>query len=377
MKQKLLLTLLVLSMVLSGCQKAKETVDQETTKDDIIANSFSDSYYDIVSSNASSIRERVYSNLASNQDDYKSVGRGLQLLSLDYFSNDKHLMKEGSHITQVDYQELMMRGSDYLYSIQIPNGTTIDGVETSNGSSEEDAIKIKTPVLFETMYQQEYVVKSGSDYQLAGVSIALVLTPEYTANLNGNKALTATTYSQSIIEEYSKRAIENTYKYFKDTYSDLNNIPILIGVYQMASSKDVTSGHYIYSSYCNGSVGEIKSVSQQTVIFTSDEAQRVDSATYNEFLLVKEKVKNFATEAIGMVGTAKYQNGQIQSMIIELNLNTKTYSEEMAIMNYVASLLNNSFSSSFFIKVNVSAQDSASGTIIKEAGKSAKSYLDY
>ena len=66
----------------------------ETSKDDVIENSFSDDYYNIVSSKGSLIRERFYSNLANNQDDYKTVGRGLQLLSLDYFSNDTHYMKE-------------------------------------------------------------------------------------------------------------------------------------------------------------------------------------------------------------------------------------------------------------------------------------------
>lgn len=376
MKKKIAIVLLTLMLGLSGCKKAKETVGNETSKDDVIENSFSDDYYNIVSSKGSPIRERFYSNLANNQDDYKTVGRGLQLLSLDYFSNDTHYMKEGSYITTKDYQELTLRGSNYPYSLQIPEGTTIDGVETSHGG-DEDATKIKTPVMFQTLYQQEYMKKNGDNFELAGISMAIVISAEYTANLNGTKALSPTHFSQEVIEQYSKAAIETTYRYFKDTYSELTNIPMLISVYQMANSTDVTSGSYIYSSYCDGGVGEIKSVNQETVIFTSDSAKEVDAATYNEFVLIKEKTKNFATEAIGMVGAAKYQDNKIQSMVIELNLNTKTFSEEIAIMNYMASLINTGFTSDFFIKVNVKAQDSESGTIIKEVGQEAKSYLDY
>lgn len=375
--KKLTICLLVFMLSLTGCKKAKETVGNETTKDDIVANSFSNDYYNIVNSKGSPIRERVYSNLAKNQDDYKTVGRGLQLLSLEHFSNEDHYMKEGSFINQIDYSELMMRGSNYPFSTQIPNGTVVDEVETSDGSKEQNAVKIQTPVLFETIYQQEYMTKDGNDFKLAGLSMALVLTPEYTANLNGTKALTPTSFSEKTIEYYSKIAIENTYKYFKETYNELKDIPMLISVYQMAGSEDVTSGKYIYSSYCDGEIGEIKSVDQQTIIFTSDVAKSIDPATYNEFVLIKERMKNFATEAIGMVGTAKYQDGNIQSMVIELNLNTKTFSEEIAIMNYMASQLNTGFSSKFFIKVNVKAQDSLSGTIIKEVDQEAKSYLDY
>ncbi len=377
MKLKIITVLLAFVLLVSGCQKVKETVDIEASKEDVITNSFADNYYDIVSSTPSAIRERVYGNLASNEDDYKTVGRGLQLLSLNYFSNKEHLIREGSFTTPKDYQELLLRGKDYPYSIQIPNGTTVDGVETSDGSSEQDATKIKTPVLFDTMYQQDYVKKNDNGYQLAGISVALVLSPEYYADLNGSKALSPTDFSDETIQTYSKRAIELTYQYYKETYSDLADVPMLICVYQLAKSTDEVSGHYIYSCYCDNSIGDIKSVDEDTVIFTSEDARKLDSVTYDEFVLIKEKVKNFATEAVGMIGTAKYQDQKIQSMMIELNLNTKTYTEEIAIMNYLANLLDTGFTTDFYIKVNVNSQDNPTGTIIKEAGQKAKSYLDY
>ena len=107
--KKLILSLCILAL-LCGCQKAKETV--ETTSDAVEIGNTSESYYRMINVGASQLRDDYYSKF-SRTDDLMTIGRGLQILSDEYFSMDSYYMSEGQYLTLNTRKEL----SSYYYMV--------------------------------------------------------------------------------------------------------------------------------------------------------------------------------------------------------------------------------------------------------------------
>ena len=103
----------------------------------------------------------------------------------------------------------------------------------------------------------------------------------------------------------------------------------------------------------------------------------MDATTSNEFDIIKSNLKDAATEAAGLVGTARYQNGEIQSMVIEAHLNVKTATELMYLSSILANGVDTRFSSDFDIKVLIYSQDELQAIVIKDRGQDVKSYYLY
>lgn len=88
-------------------------------------------------------------------------------------------------------------------------------------------------------------------------------------------------------------------------------------------------------------------------------------------------MKNASFEAVGVVGYGRYKDGEIQSMRININVNVKTYTELVYLVETAADEVNSQFSNDFDITVQVSSQDQLEAIIIKDQGEDARSILLY
>jgi len=360
---KKIMCLLCVMVLLVGCHKAKESVQVQTTQDSSSMDSFDDTYYKILDQGGSELREDFYLDFGTSHD-FQTIGRGLQILSAEYFSTSDHYMSEGQYMTPELTTQLLRRSKDkseYPYSIQPEKGETIAGVFE--------------PIMVSSIQEQDYYVKNGTGYTLKGISFAIIIDPTDSKGATLNSPM-----SDNVISEFGKRIIPTFYKFITEyeDFEKIKNLPIFVTVYQATTSSESTiNGHYILQSYCNGEVGAIKNVNQKTVIFASSDAKSIDSTTAADFDIVKSNLKEAATEAAGLVGTAQYQDGKIQSMVIEANLNVKTYTELLYLTSLIADNIESKFTYDFDIKVLVNSQDSLQAIIIKESGKDATSHILY
>ncbi|WP_028042204.1 CamS family sex pheromone protein [Candidatus Stoquefichus massiliensis] len=341
--------------MLTGCHKAKESIQEQTANNTASMNSFDDSYYKIVKFDDSELREDFYLDYGSTND-FQSVGRGLQLISNDYFSTSNHYMSEGQYLKLSLVKEMLSRKSEN--SLQPESGRVIENIES--------------PVMVQNLQEQDYYIKDGDRYTLKGLAFAIVIDPRKSDNTRLDVAM-----SDKEIVKYGRECIEKFYKVIQnsDDFKNVKNIPVLITVYQATDKTTSTvNGHYILKSYCQNELGEISNVNQETVLFVSERAQQIDKTTSNDFDTIKAGLKNAATEAAGFVGEAKYVNGEIQSMVINVHLNVKTATELMYLTSIVADGIESKFTYDFDTKVLIYSQDELSAIIVKEKGKSAKSY---
>ncbi len=355
---KKFICILMVALLLVGCQSSQETVQEETSNNTASMDSFDDTYYNIVKFEDSELREDFYLDYGSTSD-FTTIGRDLQILSSQYFSTSDYYMSEGQYLKLSLKQEMVKRNNDN--SLQPASGTTINDV--------------KDPVMVQNIQEQDFWEKSGDKYTLRGASFAIVIDPRDA----DNNRLDTQMDDQSILN-YGRECSQKLYEIIQshEDFENLKGLPVLIAIYQATDlTTSTVNGHYVLKTYCNGSYGQSEEVNFETVLFESDRAQEIDATTANEFNIIKTNLKDAATEAAGLVGTARYQNGNIQSMVIEANLNVKTATELMYLSSIIADGVNTRFSADFDIKVLVYSQDDLNAVIIKDSGQDVKSYYLY
>ncbi len=359
--KKIIISLLCI-VLLYGCS-FKEKVQEETNNETASMQSFDNSYYKIVNFGGSQLRENFYAGFGTSQD-FLSIGRGLQELSSAYFSTSDYYMSEGQYLGLSELNQLLRRNKDpnmYPYTLQPAKGTSVGGEFE--------------PVMVSSVQEQDYYVKEGNKYVLKGVSFAIVLNPTSSSGETIEPAL-----SDDLVKKYGKECINKFFKFIKeyDSFDKIRELPILVTVYHATDrSSSTIDGHYILKALCEKKVGTIENVYYQSVYFVGQDAEALDKTTHSEFEIIKQKLKNSAIEAAGFQGIGRYINGEIQSMVIHANLNTKTYTELIYLTDYIASLIEDGFTYDFDIKVLVNSQDSLQAVIIKEKGQDVKSTLLY
>lgn len=359
---KKIICLFLALFMLTGCFNFKGSVQEQTEVETASMDSFDKSYYKILNMNAkggSELREEFYLNYGG-KNDFQDIGRGLQKLSSDYFSTSNHYMSEGQYI-KLDISDEMVLKRDSEYSLQPKKGTVIEGIES--------------PVMVRAIQEQDYYVQDNKKYTLKGVSIAVVIEPR-----DSERHALENPMSDQAIEKYGEEVIEKLYDVIQrhKGLAKIKDLPILIAVYSATNTATSTmNGHYILSSYCQKEVGEVKTLKYENVLFNSSRAEELDKTTSSEFTTIKTSLKNTAIEAAGLVGEAKYENGEIQSMVMTANLNVKTYTELLNLTSLIADGINTKFTYDFDCKVLVKSQDELLAVIVKTKGQKAKSYELY
>lgn len=359
--KKIIAALLGAAMLLTGCSGSSSSTSTSANATD--ASSLDGDYYKMINTGRGTNSENLYLEFSSTND-LVTIGSGLQQLSAAHFSTDSYYMAEGRQLNNDDYDQLLKRDAKgvkakkYPYTLQVAHGTTLDG--------------IKDPIMADTLTEQDYYVKSGTKYKLAGVSFAIIVNPKTASNKSFD-----TEMSSKTVHDYSQTAIRRMYRYIRAKKSALKKLPILIAIYK-ANDDEVSeiNGNYIYDSYCNdGSVGSMQSVNRENVIFTSNRAKKLDPTTYSDFDAIKTSLKRASTEAAGLVGTGHYVNNTLQSMKIEAHLNIKTYTELLYLTSVLADRINSGFTEDFNVKCLVYSQDELMAIIIKNKGESAKTTI--
>lgn len=348
MKKVLIMFLCLL--LCSGCSSNDKDEIIESSKDSSTTDSLDDSFYPIVNLGTNLIRETFYKDFYSS-DDFQSIGRELQVLSTEYFSTSSYYMSEGLQLVKSDKDELLYRSKEY--TLQPAKGELIDGKDISK--------------MVENISEQDYYEKSGDQYTLKGMSIAVILD-----STGGSDSV----LSDDAINKYGKEVISKLYKYLQ-TKKKLKDVPTLIAVYRKNNNEtNKYNGKFIYSSYCNKKLGSIKSLDYNTYIFTSDDANKADESLYSQFTVFKNNLKNACTEAVGVIGYGKYKDGNIQSLKIQISANVKSYTELIYVLELTADEMDRRFSG-FDSYAIINDQDGLKAVVVKNAGEDAQSTLLY
>lgn len=353
---------MLLTVLLVGCSQVKEKVETQSTSEASTNDSFDDSFYPIVNLNINTNRDEYYNDFYKSKD-FQTIGRQLEVLSTPHFSTSDYYMAEGQQLKLATAQSdlLKWKSDDVPYSLQ---------------PKKDDAIEGNTNVIMtSSVYELDFYQKSGTNHVLKGMSFGIVLDPK-TKPDNGGVTTLATPLTEAYMESYGRQCVETLYNYIKNSkpFKDSKDLPIVIAVYQATNTEEsYIDGRYILSSYNNGSLGSVEKVDYKNVIFTSVDAEKMDSTTSAEFAQFKSLLKKSATEAVGVVGYGSYSDESLTKLTIKIHVNVKTYAELQYIILMAAEDLNSRFSKPVDIVTQVYSQDELEAIIYKERGEDAKS----
>ncbi len=350
--------LIVLMLMLSGCNQARDTVDTETQTKVVSSQELDSSFYSIVSMGASNIRTNYYTSFYSTVD-FAKIGNGMQRLSSRVFSTDDYYLAEGNLLTSGNLSDLLRRSSDpseYPSTLQPQRGTVIEGIENA--------------IMVSTVYEQDFYQEEGGQFNLAGASFAIVLDPRDESNNRLASPMTTTT-----ILEYGQGVIPVLYEYVKGL-DDFSEVPVNVYVYLATdTSEDYYGGGYILQcNESNGSLGEIDSVEDTTVLFISSEASAIDYNLNDSFATFRREIKDSAYEAAGVIGQGTYNGNTLVKLTIDVNINVKTYTEMIYLISVIKESADN-YLQSYPLTILVSSQDEPVAVITKEASRNSDAIM--
>ena len=288
-----------------------------------------------------------------SKSDAIHMPKTLQELSLDYFSAEENLLVPGKFLLYDDIQMLQRRKSKtYPYALNPAEGDY----------SINPTVTIDAPYLINGIYELNFISKLDKETN-TGISIAIMLNNKYVRkyeNYNNDN-----TISDLDLVQYSKLISETLSDYLRIEKGIDYNIPILITTYKNSNDKLYVPGNFISKNLFINDKVEFETINEKWYLFPSAELKLVDSILYNEFISIKNQIENFLPESVSMIGQTRYFDDYIQSVNLEIRLQSKSYNETYSLVQYVKDLVQNYDDKDYNITIDIKQYDETSFVISK------------
>ena len=253
---------------------------------------------------------------ASNNDnnvDNRSLEVGLLNISHDLFSTDKYVFQEGQVLTPRQVNIWLSRYSKH----------------NKQGLNYKKSKKY-SPIILNQIFEQDFLVKSGSSYKLGGISLGLALNsvdyytkvkdgPEYHVNIKKNQQLA-----------YGKKVAYTLIKRLRKI-SALKHIPILIGLFQKTGRDSLIGGNYLAYSIVDtnsSKINEWKSVDYSSqVLPTIGDTKPINSTDAASFSDFKAAIQGYFPNISGVIAKVHYQNKHLKQMNISITTQFYGYAQ--------------------------------------------------
>lgn len=355
--KKLKVILCCLLMGICGCQK-----EEVTTEKSLIVKSGQDGYAYLMPYELSEARY-WHGNVLSKMDAVE-VEKGLERRVQKYFSTSEYLQSAGLLLDAGDVQMLQRRESDdYPYGLN----PSIGSFEVSN------VLSVESPYLIYDVVELDYYSSKEAD-ELAGVALVILMNSTVTTTEDGQEV--STSISHERLYSYGSNAGRKLERYMRQKNEIEADTPIYIALYAAAESGSSVPGVYIGEGYFTGRSGQFKEINEEWVLVPTSRAEELDGTVYTQFVNIKNSIHDFFPENVDSSALARFENNQIASLKVSINVQAKTYSEINALVQYVASLWNEQDTSEYDLSIEVKMFDKTYFTMVKKQGETEMSIHD-
>ena len=291
---------------------------------------------------------------ASNNDnnvDNRSLEVGLLNISHDLFSTDKYVFQEGQVLTPRQVNIWLSR-----YSKHNKQGL---GCKRS---------KKYSPIILNQIFEQDFLIKSGSSYKLGGISLGLALNsvdyytkvkdgPEYHVNIKKNQQLA-----------YGKKVAYTLIKRLRKI-SALKHIPILIGLFQKTGRDSLIGGNYLAYSIVDtnsSKINEWKSVDYSSqVLPTIGDTKPINSTDAASFSDFKAAIQGYFPNISGVIAKVHYQNKHLKQMNISITTQFYGYAQIESFSRLTLSVAKKYLPNNVPIEIRIESVNNLQATITK------------
>lgn len=291
---------------------------------------------------------------ASNNDnnvDNRSLEVGLLNISHDLFSTDKYVFQEGQVLTPRQVNIWLSRYSKH----------------NKQGLNYKKSKKY-SPIILNQIFEQDFLVKSGSSYKLGGISLGLALNsvdyytkvkdgPEYHVNIKKNQQLA-----------YGKKVAYTLIKRLRKI-SALKHIPILIGLFQKTGRDSLIGGNYLAYSIVDtnsSKINEWKSVDYSSqVLPTIGDTKPINSTDAASFSDFKAATQGYFPNISGVIAKVHYQNKHLKQMNISITTQFYGYAQIESFSRLTLSVAKKYLPNNVPIEIRIESVNNLQATITK------------
>ncbi|MDN6326583.1 MAG: CamS family sex pheromone protein, partial [Alkalibacterium sp.] len=330
MKKKVLLRLIIAqALFLVACDNSIDSNDSseanqgQENKETIIKEQIDSDYYRPVITEdgtyAPSKNRGITRSLNSNVN-MRTFEVDLMRHSQPYFSVDDYFFQEGQYLSSELVTSWLRREEASEAESDEESDKQMQGLNPPANESEDAGERV--PNILNSILEQNFYIQTENGLEFAGVSIGLALNSVDYYQLAQYEA----TYEQEISRE---KVLEEGQRIGNEVVSrirnieGLENIPVMIGLYEQSARDDLAPGTFIATGLSEKDQTEVsdwKKINEERVIFPLEGMQ---SAVGNNFANFKSEVENFFPNVSGVTGLGHYIENQLVDL--EISVTTQFY----------------------------------------------------
>lgn len=284
-------------------------------------------------------------NIMNSNYNSANFEKGLLELSKDEFSVENHLFQEGQMLSRDEILGFVNRkGSSYPNGLNVPKG--------------------EGPIIFQQILEQDYYDKESRN--LTGISIGI--------------AINSVDYSEdepveiddATVDAEGKRVAQVILEHLRKK-SDLENIPIKIGLFKQAAKDNIAGGNYFATTLSKKgtTIGDWETVVEEYVALpgnSGDSNPAVADGLANKYTDFRNSIQNFFPNSSGISGVARYRDNQLEKFSIVID--TKYFSETEIInfTQFIAQLVEQAFNVTGEVEVVVKTLEGLESIVTKSPG---------
>ncbi|MFC7372491.1 CamS family sex pheromone protein [Fictibacillus iocasae] len=357
MMKKISLLFLTLLIVLTGClndnslEKEEEVVKKKGKKEEkaIITGEIKtgENYYRSIFPFEPGGARGLIRYGVDNRLDINEFEMGLMRVAQEKFSTDKYFFQEGQYLTEstvnnwlkrddgkkekLESGEMSQRGMNPPLGMD-ENSTDVKAVLKAN----EDNPKYLSYVL-----EHNYLVQSGEGkVKLGGLVIGLSFNSTYYFKAEdkerkihpGEKKL-----DKDKVKQEAAKIAEKVAERLR-TQKGLEDVPMLIALYQEEERDAVVPGHFFAVgtvSKGSGSINDWDQIDEKYYLFPSGAASKNKRNDFESFTNFKTEIQKYFPNYIGVIGNGLYVDGELKRLTIQIPVQFRGKAEIISFTQFV------------------------------------------
>ncbi|QFT87455.1 CamS sex pheromone cAM373 precursor [Bacillus sp. THAF10] len=373
--KRFLSVLLVVSLFATGCvpgfEKQEEVVQdpaqQENTEQAIVPRyKISDDYYQtILPYKPGETRGQIAPRM-NGRVDVEELETGLMRMAQEVFPSDDYLYQEGQYIKRAQVSDWLKRKDSKDGSSKGLNPPLVQGKNTKETNE-------KSPMYLAHIQEQNFLVRKGEEQvELGGIAIGIALNSVHYYNLSDEEGGYPREYNidDKKLEAEGKKIAEEVLRRVRST-EGLEKVPVVIGLYKQNAVNSVVPGNFIAKAKIgagDGSISKWEEMNEKYHLFPNSnttELYRDDAVRFENFKL---DIDDYFPNHTGIIGKGYYQNGELQQLKIEVNMQFNGKAELIGFTQYVTGLVVEHFPNYINLEVSISSISGKEALIIRNAG---------
>lgn len=366
--KQLVIPTIASALLLGGCSMKIPMGDEEATPvgEEAVVEGVTqaiearDSHYQMVIPFKPAAARGVAQRHVSSSLELEEVELGLMRHSTDAFNPDKYAYQEGQLLDASDIYRLLGRKDKASDEELTPlNPAYADGKAEVADDKFVEANK-KSPLYLASIVEQDYMTKTGSGYQLGGVSLALVLNREYVFQApNYGPTYTVKLDEKKVIAEGERMANELVAQLRER--EDFKEVDVFVSLYMKSTQGSPTPGNYVKGAFVGNddqvSAGDWEGIDEKYYYFPSRTATNEVRDDAQKFTLFSDRIADVFPDFSGMIGKGFYQNGDLSRLEVDIPIQFYSRAELVGFTQHVVGLLENrwEYSRNVPVRINVTS----------------------